>query len=227
MKHPLLTRGQQGVSLIELMIALLITGVLLVGVITLFASSGRAGRTQSVVSTLSDSGRFATDTLARDLRMAGYRDSNWLLGAIADTIAATNGAAADGGDTLTVQYEGEFDCAFAVAPGGLVTNVYAVVDGEFQCNDQPVADGIEQMQVYFGEDTDNDGVPNRLLAPGTAGLDMTRIVSLRVHLLVRSNAVNASAGPQSYYFDNAVQAPADDGQIRREYSVTVALRNPT
>lgn len=220
-------RAQRGLSLIELMVALLITMVLLVGVITVFSSSSKAGRTQMVVASLNDSGRFAVDTLARDLRMAGYRDTDWMLGAMTDPVAGTDGLPAAGGDTLTIRYEAARDCTFAAAPGGIAINVYAVVGDEFRCNGQPVAAGVEQMQVYFGEDTDNDGVPNRLLAPGTAGLDMTRVVSLRVHLLARSDAVNAAAGAQSYFFDNAIQPPAGDDQIRREYSVTVALRNPT
>ena len=42
-----------------------------------------------------------------------------------------------------------------------------------------------------------------------------------------TNANAISSGPQAYYFNNAQQAAIDDGQIRREYSVTVALRNPT
>lgn len=220
-------RGQDGLSLIELMVALLITGVLLTGTVAVFSSSSNAGRTQRVVAGLNDSGRFAIDTIARDLRMAGYRDSNWLLGAMGNPIAATDGLPEDGGDTITVRYEAARDCTFAPAAGGVATNVYSIVDDAFQCNGQSIASGVEQMQVYFGEDTDNDGVVNRLLAPGTAGLDMTRVVSLRVHLLVRSNAVNAAYGAQSYYFDNAIQDPVGDGQVRREYSLTVALRNPT
>ena len=54
-----------------------------------------------------------------------------------------------------------------------------------------------------------------------------RVVSVRVHLLVRTNGNAISSGPQAYYFNSAQQAAVDDGQIRREYSVTVALRNPT
>ena len=83
------------------------------------------------------------------------------------------------------------------------------------------------MQIDLGEDTDSDSVANRWLAPGTVGLDMTRIVSVRVHLLVRTNANDISLGAQAYYFNNAMQPAINDGQIRREYSVTVALRNPT
>lgn len=221
-------RTQRGLSLIELLVALLITGTLLVGVITVFSSSSRAGRTQMVIAGLSDSGRFAIDTMARDLRLAGYRDTDWMLGAMSDSIVAIDGVPADGGDTINIRYEAARDCTFAAAPpDGVVTNVYKIVAGEFQCNGQPIATGVEQMQVYFGEDTDNDGVANRLLAPGSAGLDMTRVVSLRVHLLVRSNSPNAAAGAQTYYFDNAMQPAAGDRQVRREYSLTVALRNPT
>lgn len=227
MNHMSPVRTQRGLSLVELLVALVITGTLLVGVVTVFSSSSRAGRTQMVIAGLNDSGRSAIDTLARDLRLAGYRESNWMQGAISDPIAATDGDPDDGGDTITIQYEGPRDCTFAAAPGGLVTNVYAVVDDEFQCNGQTIAAGVEQIQVYFGEDTDNDGVANRLLAPGTAGLDLTRVVSLRVHLLVRSNSVNAAAGAQTYFFDNAMQPAVGDGQVRREYSLTVALRNPT
>ena len=83
------------------------------------------------------------------------------------------------------------------------------------------------VEFYFGEDTDSNRVANRWLSPGTAGLDMSRVVSVRVHLLARTNGVPVSSGPQAFYFDNAMQAAVDDGQIRREYSVTIAMRNPT
>jgi type IV pilus assembly protein PilW len=101
------------------------------------------------------------------------------------------------------------------------------VDGVLECNGQPVTGGVQEMQVYFGEDTDNNGVTNRWLSPDTAGLDMTRIVAVRIHLLVRTNGNAIASGPQAYYFDDELQAAVDDGQIRREYSVTIALRNPT
>ena len=126
-----------------------------------------------------------------------------------------------------VLYEGARDCTYALAPGGTVTNTYQVTNGVFECNGQPITRGVQEMQVYFGEDTDNDRVTNRWLSPGTAGLDLSRVVSVRIHLLVSTDGNDISSGPQSYYFDRAVQAAVDDGQIRREYTVTVAMRNPT
>ena len=217
----------RGFTIVELMISLAIAMVLILGATSFLATTDRSNRLQSAVSGLNVSGRFGLDRLARDIRMSGYRDTNWALGPLANVIAATDGLAADGGDSITLLYEGARDCAFALAPGGVVTNTYQVVNGNLECNGQAVTGGVQEMQIYLGEDTDNDGVANRWMSPGTAGLDMTRLVSVRVHLLVRTNGNNISLGTQGYYFNNAQQADIGDGQIRREYSVTIALRNPT
>lgn len=216
-----------GFTIIELLVTLAITSFLILGATTFLASAHQTNRVQSAVSGLSSDGRSGMDRLARDIRMSGYRETNWTLGALSNVIVATNGVAADGGDILALTYEGVRDCTFALAPAGVVSNTYQVVDGNLVCNGQPISNGIQEMQVYLGEDTDNDGVANRWLSPEVAGLDMTRIVSVRVHLLVRTNDNDISSGGQSYYFNNAQQPAIDDGQIRREYTVTIALRNPT
>ena len=217
----------RGFTIVELMITLAITSILVLGAITFLASADKSNRVQSALSGLNVSGRFGLDQMTRDIRMSGYRDSNWTFGALSDVITAVDGAPAEGGDSIALLYEGARDCSYALAPAGVVTNTYQVVDGVLECNGLPVTGGVQEMQVYFGEDTDNNGVTNRWLAPGTVGLDMTRIVSVRIHLLVRTNGNNISSGPQAYYFNDELQAAVDDGQIRREYSVTIALRNPT
>jgi len=217
----------RGFTLIELMITLVITSFLILGAITFLASAHKANLVQTALSGLGVSGRFGLDQIARDIRMSGYRDSDWTVGALDSAITATNGLAAEGGDSLTALYEGVRDCTYALAPGGVVTNTYQVANGVLECNDQPITSGVDQMQVYFGEDTDNDSVANRWLSPGTAGLDLSRVVSVRLHLLVSTDGNDISAGAQPYYFDRALQEAVDDGQIRREYSVTVAMRNPT
>ena len=219
--------GNRGFTIVELMISLAIGMVLILGATSFLATTDRSNRLQSAVSGLNISGRFGLDRLARDIRMSGYRDSNWAMGPLNNVITATDGLPADGGDSITLLYEGARDCAFALAPAGIVTNAYQVVNGNLECNGQAVTGGVQEMQIYLGEDTDNDRVANRWMSPGTAGLDMTRLVSVRIHLLVRTNGNNISAGTQGYYFNNAQQADVGDGQIRREYSVTIALRNPT
>ncbi len=216
-----------GFTIIEILVTLAITSFLVLGATSFLATAHQNNRVQSAVSGLTSDGRSGVDRIARDIRMSGYRETDWSLGAMDNVIVATDGASATGGDILAVTYEGPRDCTYALAPLGVVSNSYQVVNGSLECNGQPITGGIQEMQIYLGEDTDNDDVANRWLAPGTVGLDMTRIVSVRVHLLVRTNANDISSGGQAYYFNNAIQPALNDGQIRREYSVTVALRNPT
>ena len=225
--------NSRGFTIIELMITLVITSVLILGSVNFLVSARRSNNLQSALSELNGTGRFGIDQITRDLRMSGYRATNWTLGPIENHVSSTNRDSADGGDTLSVSYEGARTCSFARPAGydtdtgvGDVFNTYQVVNGALECNGQVVANGIEEMQVYFGEDLDADTVANRWVEPNTAGLDMTRVIAVRLHLLVRTDGNNLAAVAAPFRFDNAMRDAIDDGQIRREFSVTVALRNP-
>ena len=63
---------QQGLSLVELMIASLLGLLLMGGVIQLFISSNTTYRVQEGLSRVQEAGRYAIDRMAYDLRMAGY-----------------------------------------------------------------------------------------------------------------------------------------------------------
>jgi type IV pilus assembly protein PilW len=66
------SRKMRGVSLIELMIAMLIGLVLLLGLIQVFSASRVAYQTSEGLARVQENGRFAMDFLQRDLRMAGH-----------------------------------------------------------------------------------------------------------------------------------------------------------
>ena len=61
-----------GVSLVELMIAIAIGAVLMVGLVQLFGASRAAYQLSEGLSRVQENGRFAMDFLRRDLRMAGH-----------------------------------------------------------------------------------------------------------------------------------------------------------
>jgi type IV pilus assembly protein PilW len=70
-------KNQSGLSLIELMIALSIGLFLVTGIIQLFISSKQTYRLQDNLSQLQENGRFAVDTLSKEIRMAGnYKNNN-------------------------------------------------------------------------------------------------------------------------------------------------------
>lgn len=70
-KH-FVTRKQVGLSLVELMVALVLGLLLSAGVITIFISAKQDYQVQDAVSQVQENGRFSLEFLANDIRMAGY-----------------------------------------------------------------------------------------------------------------------------------------------------------
>jgi len=65
-------RFQRGLSLVELMIALVLGLLLTTGVISIFISSKQSYAQQDAQAQIQENVRFALEMIARDLRMAGY-----------------------------------------------------------------------------------------------------------------------------------------------------------
>lgn len=87
---------------------------------------------------------------------------------------------------------------------------------------QELIEDVENMQVLYGEDTDNDSIANRYVSANNVA-NMSNVVSVRVGLLLRS-ADNIASTPQTYTF-NGITTLATDLRIRRVFSTTVKLRN--
>ena len=66
-------RRQRGLTLVELMIAMLLGLFLLGGLLQIFISSKQTYKMQEALSRLQENGRFAIDFMARDIRLAGYK----------------------------------------------------------------------------------------------------------------------------------------------------------
>jgi len=65
-----------GFSLVELMVAISISLVLLIGLIQVFISSKRSYNIQDSIARMQENGRYAVDLLSKDLRLAGYMGGN-------------------------------------------------------------------------------------------------------------------------------------------------------
>lgn len=88
-----------------------------------------------------------------------------------------------------------------------------------------LVEGVENMQLEFGIDTDDDGAPNRYLAAPGVG-DMPRVVTVKIHLLLRSIARLAGQRDHKTYRLGEKEVLANgDAYLRRVYSSTVLLRN--
>ncbi|CDH45107.1 PilW family protein [Candidatus Contendibacter odensensis] len=68
----LFVRRQRGLSLVEILVALVISLFLIAGVIQLFISSKQTYRNYDALSRLQENGRFALEAMSRDIRMASF-----------------------------------------------------------------------------------------------------------------------------------------------------------
>jgi type IV pilus assembly protein PilW len=88
---------------------------------------------------------------------------------------------------------------------------------------------VENLRFLYGEDTDNDSQhsANRYLDAAQI-TDWTKVVSVRLSLVLRSDDSNISLGASDQYMLNGQQitaATAGQGRLYQVFSTTVALRN--
>lgn len=97
---------------------------------------------------------------------------------------------------------------------------------------QELLEGVERMEILYGVDTNDDGVPNSYLAAGAVGLTTTahwgNVTSVKIVLLLRTldENVNIDRDIRTYsLLDAAAYNPADERLRRRTYTTTVQIRN--
>jgi type IV pilus assembly protein PilW len=96
-----------------------------------------------------------------------------------------------------------------------------------------LVDGIENLQVLYGKDTDSDGKPNIYLKAGDAGLqseaDWSSVRSVRIGILARTvNEKDTDVDSNTYDIDDdgTTDVPAqNDRNKRRVFQAAVQLRN--
>lgn len=93
---------------------------------------------------------------------------------------------------------------------------------EFDVGEELV-EGIEQMQILYGLDTTGDDFPNQYVTIDNVP-DTFDVVSIRLMLLVRSDAEGVTAGDQTINF-NGLTFVAGDTRLRQVFNTTITLRN--
>ena len=87
-------------------------------------------------------------------------------------------------------------------------------------------EGVEDLQLLYGEDTDGDGVPNQYVAAHFVA-DWLAVITVRVTVVVNSiDDVGGSLVPtHGCTIQHCRESEATDGLIRRAFTQTIQLRN--
>ncbi|MBI4755012.1 MAG: PilW family protein [Betaproteobacteria bacterium] len=232
-----LARRQQGMTLVELMIGLTLTLVLMVALVGLYVGSRQTYRVDDDNSRLQEAGRFAIELLGRNVRQAGFSDvptqtSSRKVSFTGVPLTGQDGPAG-ASDTVTVSFDAPADCVGAATPAGIAVNRFSVnaQATALECTgnggtSQALLDGVEDLQVRYGIDTDGDQSADRYVAdPAAAGGGHDRVISVQVCLRIRSPAEGVTDRPQTYTDCGGAVVTAPDRRLRRIFTATFNLRN--
>ncbi len=88
-----------------------------------------------------------------------------------------------------------------------------------------IATGIENLQLEYGIDTTNDGIPNVFLTSPTLA-EMQGIVSVRIFLLARTAGIDTRyTNQKTFSISNSPDYTPADSFHRRVFSTTVSVQN--
>ncbi len=91
---------------------------------------------------------------------------------------------------------------------------------------EELVEGVENMQILYGVDSDGDNIPNQFLHADSVG-NFQRVVSVRVALLLRTiteKANRPASAKNIKLLDTELTTPADR-HVRRVFGFTVRIRN--
>jgi len=81
-------------------------------------------------------------------------------------------------------------------------------------SEEELVEGVEDLQLLYGEDTDNDSAPN-IYVDASSVTDWNNVVAVRVELQVRSLEDNLAKSMTAY----------GDRKLRRTFTTSIAIRN--
>jgi type IV pilus assembly protein PilW len=215
-----IARPQKGMSLIELLVAMTIGIIVTAIIISLFIYSKQNYRVNENMSRMQENARFAVSFITRDLRMAGYHPCDSGVDSRDDAVSGPNGAF----DKITLRWTEYRDCDTTTsADDNEITTVYSIQDGSngrsalFRFRDWgdapsellELVEGIDNLQILFGEDTDDDEAPNYYVDAASVA-NLADVTSIRFVLTAQTLETNIST---------------DGDRISRDFSATTVMRN--
>ena len=85
-----------------------------------------------------------------------------------------------------------------------------------------LVEGVENIQILYGEDTDGDRIPNQYVTVNS--VSPANVVAVRASLLLRTLDNNVLPLAQTYSY-NGAPVTATDRRLRHTFTTTVNLRN--
>jgi prepilin-type N-terminal cleavage/methylation domain-containing protein len=191
--------NMKGITLIELLVALVICGIVVAGIYRVFVAQTRAYTVQDQTVEVQQNVRSAMELILRDLRMAGYDDDN-----VNSPINITDPIVIDTADNSHVRVKYEYYNTATIPPQYetrtvdfsrdavhatlLRTLIITPAAGASSSNTETLLDNVDALNFRCGVDTNDDGAIDNWVDPAAVGA--AKVIALRVLLTARPDQTN-------------------------------------
>jgi type IV pilus assembly protein PilW len=238
--------SSNGISLLELMIALAISSLLSLTMIHMASATRSSFRLQESLAELQENGRYFADLTAYQLSDSAYHPQPWLHDSTPIGLMADSADTGSNSDKLVSRSWSERNCFGTPNPAmdGAGQRRFYLKESTFELNSSSLAltcrygpdatdlttqinrqgaiADVEVFQALYAVDLDGDELVDDWIRAGE-WRDPSQVHAVRLGILSRSRESHGSLSPTSFrILDFDYTAPAD-GRLRREISYTLPL----
>jgi type IV pilus assembly protein PilW len=168
----------RGMTLVELLVALVIASVITAGAYKVVISQAKAYNAQEQVVEFQQSIRIAMDQMVNDIRMAGYDNDSSTSKIVIDQPVTP------GSTQLSISYEyddtTEYTVTYRLNGDELVKQITVIKDtGVSDTLEEVLLDGVDRLSLRYGLDPNNDGVVDSWVS--ASGVT-SKVIAIRVQL---------------------------------------------
>lgn len=247
---PFAPNCSHGLTLIELLVAMFLASILLLGLVQLLSAAGSAARLQDNQAALQDRARFAANLLAASAGQAGFSPQPWNadMHRVAVAPKTEDGVSAHG-DRLVLSTWSDRNCFENANPdrdddgkprfyirestfdlngsGHLARSCrYGPAPDRLvtQVRRQGMVPGVESFQCLFGLDSDGDGNVDQWVRAGQWP-DEKQVIGIRAALLLAGPDEVAAAAGRTFSILDSKKTSRTDGKLRVPVELTLAIRS--
>ena len=240
---------QTGLILIELLVAVLISAILIIGLVQIVQASRSSFRLQENQAEVQENGRYALSTLARVIRQTGYNPQPWndLFEPQGITPETVDGVTSRS-DRLAVRFWSNTNCFDNRNPvvDEFGEAAFFIRESRFDLNDRkdlthncrygPTAANlvtqvrreglvrnVESFQVLYARDNDTDGHVDLWVIGGDWSNEQ-QIIGIRLGLLLSSTDSVVDSVSQAFTVLDSPHTTPADGKLRLQLEFTAAIK---
>ncbi len=219
-------KNNKGFTIIEMLIAMVVSSLLMGGIYTIFTSQMRVSTTQEQIAAVQQNIRSAMYVMEKEIRMAGYGGT--LTGGTATgfTTATATNMSFDYLTNSSDPTQTQFTITYALVNNNLTRTVDDPATGQTQ---SIVAENIEAVEFCYTY-TDDAGSGTEKSTTPNAPAEVNTIQSIEVSILARSSKAIPGSQTGRVFSTPGLDTWGDDedyndGRFRRYTSSNIICRN--